>query len=838
VDTRADVYALGVLLYELLTGTTPVEREQLTKTPYDEILRVIRENEAPTPSKRLSSTDAKPTVAANRRTEPVKLCRLLRGDLDWIVMKALAKERDRRYDTATSFARDIERFLNHEPVLAGPPNTVYRLRKFVRRHRTQVIAGCLLLLALLTGIAGTTFGLIQAEQARADEAEQRGVAEGNAAKALSAAQAERAAKERESIQRHKAEKARDRTWDALDAMTSSVTGDSLTTQTALSDEQKKFLNGVLTFYRELAAEQTYDELSRWRTAEAAYRVGLIEHRLGRKAESEAANRLARDVYAKVAADFPAVPLYRQRLATCHNNLGILLVDLGKRQEGEEQYRQALALRENLAADFPAQPAYRQDLAASLNNLGLLLSDLGKQATAEVPFRQALAIRQKLAADAPGVGAHRFELAASHNNLALLLNDLGKRTEAVEQHRQALAIQEKLAADFPAVPDCRRDLAASHNNLGLLLIDLGRQPEAEPHHRQALTIFEKLVAGFPTVPEYLQGLASSHTNLGQLLFKRGKAPEAEQQYRLALATQEKLAADFPAVPAYRLDLGASHNNLGVLLIAVGVLPQAKEHLRQAVSILQKLAADSPAVPAYRKELASSHNNLGVLLLGSRKLPEAEEHLRQVLTIREQLAAEFPAVPAYQVQLANSYNNFGLLVSARGQPGESLGWHEKAIRTLTAVYVHHPQLADAKRLLGPSHWYRAMAYDRLQKYAEAVKDWDRAIEHGPKQEQPRLRAARATAQIKAGQAAEAVAEVEELLKLPGVPGPILYDFACVYSLASAAIAGKKQVYADRAVQLLQQAVRAGHKIAAHMKRDPDLDPIRARADFRQLMAELEK
>ena len=177
VDTRADIYALGVILYELLTGSTPIERETLKKAAFDEILRVIRENEPPTPSKRLSSTESKPSVAANRQMEPLKLSRFLRGDLDWIVMKALSKERDRRYETANGFAKDIERFLNHEPVLAGPPTAAYKLRKFVKRNKGQVIAAGLVLLALVVGVIGTSIGLVRAEWARQAEVEQRERAE-------------------------------------------------------------------------------------------------------------------------------------------------------------------------------------------------------------------------------------------------------------------------------------------------------------------------------------------------------------------------------------------------------------------------------------------------------------------------------------------------------------------------------------------------------------------------------------------------------------------------------------------------------------------------------------
>src|SRR5262249_37307940 len=137
-----------------------------------EMLRVVREEEPPRPSTKLSTAGALPTLSANRGTEPKKLTNLLRNELDWVVMKALEKDRARRYETANGFAADVQRYLSGEAVQAHPPSTAYRLRKFVGRHRPQVIAAGLVLLALLAGIAGTTFGLFRAEQQRwlADDA--------------------------------------------------------------------------------------------------------------------------------------------------------------------------------------------------------------------------------------------------------------------------------------------------------------------------------------------------------------------------------------------------------------------------------------------------------------------------------------------------------------------------------------------------------------------------------------------------------------------------------------------------------------------------------------------
>ncbi|MHC4706875.1 MAG: serine/threonine protein kinase [Planctomycetota bacterium] len=168
VDTRSDIYSLGVLLYELLTGSTPLEAKKLRSAAYDEMCRMVREADPPKPSTRLSMLgDELTDVAKHRHAQPSELCRIIRGDLDWVVMKTLEKDRTRRYETANELVMDIQRHLGNEPVVAGAPSTVYRLRKFVRRNRTAVSVGLVVMVALLIGLSLAIVGFVQASREKA-----------------------------------------------------------------------------------------------------------------------------------------------------------------------------------------------------------------------------------------------------------------------------------------------------------------------------------------------------------------------------------------------------------------------------------------------------------------------------------------------------------------------------------------------------------------------------------------------------------------------------------------------------------------------------------------------
>jgi serine/threonine protein kinase/tetratricopeptide (TPR) repeat protein len=208
IDTRSDIYSLGVLLYELLTGSTPFEKQRLETVALDETLRIIREEEPPRPSARVGSSASLPAIAAGRQLEPVRLGRLMRGELDWIVMKALEKDRSRRYETASALAADLHNYLNEEPVSAAAPSRRYRATKFVRRNKAGVIASAAIFAGLIVGIVGTTFGLISQIRQREIAERERAEAQFNLAIGL---QAQRKYDESEKLIRNLLEETNDST---------------------------------------------------------------------------------------------------------------------------------------------------------------------------------------------------------------------------------------------------------------------------------------------------------------------------------------------------------------------------------------------------------------------------------------------------------------------------------------------------------------------------------------------------------------------------------------------------------------------------------------------------
>ena len=243
VDTRSDIYSLGVLLYELLTGSTPLSHKRMKEAAYAEILRMIKEEEPPKPSTRLSdSGEALASISANRHTEPAKLTKLVRGELDWIVMKSLEKDRNRRYETANGFAADVQRYLADEPVQACPPSAGYRLRKFRAAEQGAGAGGrAWCCLALVAGIIGTSAALVWAVRERDDKAN-----------ALDA----------ETTARQAEKQARDQALTALRDMTDDIVERQMARGDNLTDENREFLRKIIKQFEGFASLTADDAESR------------------------------------------------------------------------------------------------------------------------------------------------------------------------------------------------------------------------------------------------------------------------------------------------------------------------------------------------------------------------------------------------------------------------------------------------------------------------------------------------------------------------------------------------------------------------------------------------
>ena len=473
IDTRTDVYALGVILYELLAGSPPLDASQFKRGALLEMLRMVREVDPPRPSTKVSTAEGLPNIAAGRSIDPAQLKRALTGDLDWIVMKALEKDRTRRYETANGFAADINRHLSSEPVLAAPPSRVYRTKKFVRKHRNGVLAASLVLLSLLGGLAAVA-AVQTAANARLAASLTR---ETNANMALNEANGQ-LTKSRAAVEaRYKL------ATDAIKTFHTGVSEDFLLKEEKFKDLRNRLLKSASDFYGKLGAllGKETDIASRRALAQSNFELADLTGKVGRNEDALAVHRAVLAAREALAAEPGAGVVAKVDVGRSLIAVAGLLEATGKTDEALATYRRSESL---LAGPAGADPSARAALAACRSQMGWLLQATGKSADALAAFRLARADQEALAAAPEASNDARHDLADTILRIGVLLWGTGKPSEAEAEYRRALAIYQKLADDNPAVTKFRSGLAESHNDLGLLLDWTASQRRRRPSIRKA------------------------------------------------------------------------------------------------------------------------------------------------------------------------------------------------------------------------------------------------------------------------------------------------------------------------------------------------------------------